>query len=103
MLRMSLRILQISFSLVCGQLYIKNQKEKLKFRMLLNPISVTLEFDNILCSILQNALIWDIKTLTEMSNEVTKGMCRYACLWGIFILVSFLAIEIVSSEEFYSN
>ena len=32
----SAKILQISFSLVCGQLYIKNQKKKLKFRTLSN-------------------------------------------------------------------
>lgn len=35
-----------------------------------------------------------------VTELITKGMCRYACLWGIFILVSFLAIEIVSSEPF---
>lgn len=38
--------------------------------------------------------------MTEMTNEVNTGMRRYACLWGIFILVSFLAIEIVSAEPF---
>lgn len=60
---------------------------KKNYSSVLTPDDINLAFD-------------EDRLMTEMSNEVTKGMCRYACLWGIFILVSFLAIEIVSSEPF---
>jgi len=38
--------------------------------------------------------------MTEMTNEVNTGMRRHVYMWGIFILGSFLAIEIVSAEPF---
>lgn len=60
---------------------------KKNYSSVLTPDDINLEFD-------------EDHLMTEMSNEVTRGMRRYACLWGIFIFVSFLAIEIVSSEPF---
>ena len=33
-----------------------------------------------------------------MSSEVDRGICRYACLWGAFILVSLIAVEMISEE-----
>ena len=60
---------------------------KKNYSSVLTPEDINLAFD-------------EDHLITEMRNEVTKGMRRYTCLWGIFILVSFLAIEIVSSEPF---
>ena len=60
---------------------------KKNYSSVLTPEDINLAFD-------------EDHLMTEMRNEVTKGMRRYTCLWGMFILVSFLAIEIVSSEPF---
>lgn len=60
---------------------------KKNYSSVLTPEDINLAFD-------------EDHLMTEMRNEVIKGMRRYTCLWGIFILVSFLAIEIVSSEPF---
>lgn len=60
---------------------------KKNYSSVLTPEDLNLAFD-------------EDRLMTEMRNEVNRGMRRYACLWGIFILASFLAIEIVSSEPF---
>ena len=36
--------------------------------------------------------------MTEMTSEVDKGIRRYAYLWGVFILVSLIAVEMISEE-----
>lgn len=38
------------------------------------------------------------KIMTEMTSEVDKGIRRYAYLWGVFILVSLIAVEMISEE-----
>ena len=38
------------------------------------------------------------KIMKEMSAEVNKGIRRYACLWGVFILISLIAIELISVD-----
>lgn len=38
------------------------------------------------------------KIMKEMSAEVNKGIRRYACLWGVFILISLIAIEMISVD-----
>lgn len=38
------------------------------------------------------------KIMEEMSAEVNKGIRRYACLWGVFILISLIAIEMISVD-----
>lgn len=60
---------------------------KKNYSSVLTPEDLNLAFD-------------EDRLMTEMRNEVSRGMRRYACLWGIFILTAFLAIEIVSSEPF---
>ena len=60
---------------------------KKNYSSVLTPEDLNLAFD-------------EDRLMTEMRDEVNRGMRRYACLWGIFILASFLAIEIVSSEPF---
>ena len=38
------------------------------------------------------------KIMKEMSAEVNKGIRRYACLRGVFILISLIAIEMISVD-----
>lgn len=38
------------------------------------------------------------KIMTKMTSEVDKGIRRYAYLWGVFILVSLIALEMISEE-----
>ena len=40
------------------------------------------------------------KLITKMVNEVNSGIIRYSLLWGLFILFSLVAIEIISTEPF---
>lgn len=40
--------------------------------------------------------------MTEMEKEINKGIRRYSCLWGLFIIFSLIAIETISTEPFIS-
>lgn len=58
---------------------------KQNYSSILTPDDINMVFDN-------------DKIMTEMSSEVDRGICRYACLWGAFILVSLIAVEMISEE-----
>ncbi|MGI5885490.1 MAG: hypothetical protein ACOX83_11110, partial [Candidatus Spyradocola sp.] len=58
---------------------------KQNYSSILTPDDINMAFDN-------------DKIMTKMSSEVDRGIRRYTCLWGAFIVVSLIAVEMIGEE-----
>lgn len=61
-----------------------------QYSSLLTPDDLARAFDN-------------DQLITKMTAEVNKGIIGYALLWGVFILVAFAAVEIISTDPFIAS
>lgn len=70
---------------------VKDSYQALKdnYSALLTPDDLARAFDN-------------DQLITQMTTDVNKGIKRFALLWGMFILFSFVAVEIISTDPFIS-
>lgn len=72
----------------------KVQKVQDSYNALKNNYSSLLTPDDLARAFGEDQLI------TKMTEEVNKGILRYALLWGMFILFSLVAVEIISTDPF---